>query len=52
MTAKDQLRNELLAAMWRYAQESDVTILETVEAAHEAAQAVVRVALDAKDDEE
>lgn len=49
--SQDQLLNELLAVMWRYAQESEITIMETVEAAHRAAEIVVKTALDAKDGE-
>ena len=41
----DKLRNEILAVMWRYSQESDVTILETIRAAHQAAERIVQIAL-------
>jgi hypothetical protein len=47
----EQLRNEILAVMWRYSQESDVTILETIKAAHQAAERIAQIALDAKADE-
>lgn len=50
MTAIEQLRNEILAVMWRYSQESDVTILETIQAAHKAAERIAQIALDAKRD--
>lgn len=52
MDAQNQLRQELLAVMWRYSQESNVTILETIKAAHQAAERIVQIALDAKRDEE
>lgn len=48
MTPTEQLRNELLAVMHRYAQESDITILETIRAAHQAAERIAQIALDAK----
>lgn len=47
----DKLRNEILAVMWRYAKESDVTILDTIKAAHRAAERIAQIALDAKADE-
>jgi len=47
----EKLRNEILAVMWRYAQESDVTILDTIKAAHQAAERIAQIALDAKADE-
>ena len=50
MTAVEQLRNEILAVMWRYSSESDVTILETIQAAHQAAERIAQIALDAKRD--
>jgi len=33
--------------MWRYAQESDVTIIETIKSAHQAAERIAQIALDA-----
>ncbi len=48
MTSVEKLRNELLAVMWRYSKESDVTILETVKAAHQAAERIVQITLDSK----
>ena len=45
--AQSKLRDELLAVMWRYSQESDVTILETVKAANEAGERITQIALDA-----
>lgn len=50
MNAVEQLRNEILAVMWRYSSESDVTILETIQAAHQAAERIAQIALDAKRD--
>jgi len=47
-SATDKLRNEILAVMRRYSQESDVTILETIKAAHQAAERIAQIALDAK----
>jgi len=47
-TAQDQLRHEILAAMWRYATESDVTIMETIQAAHQAAEHIFRITLEAR----
>jgi len=44
--AQSKLRNELLAVMWRYSQESDVSILETVKAAHGAAERITQISLD------
>lgn len=46
-----QLRNEILAVMRRYAFESNVTILETIKAAHAAAECIAQIALDAKSKE-
>jgi len=51
MTTVEKLRNEILAVMWRYSKESDVTILETIEAAHQAAERIVQITLDSKDGE-
>jgi len=51
MNAREQLKNEILAAMWRYAQESDITILETIQAAHEASERIMQIALDGKSNE-
>lgn len=48
MDSQEQLREELLAVMWRYSQESNVTILETIKAAHQAAERIAQIALDAK----
>jgi hypothetical protein len=45
----DKLRNEIIAVMWRYSQESDVTIIETIKAAHQAAERIAQIALDAKE---
>lgn len=42
------LRNELLAVIWRYSKESDVTILDTIQATHQAAARVAQLALNAK----
>ena len=44
----EMLRNEILAVMLRYSQESDVTILQTIQAAHQAAERICQIALDAK----
>ena len=52
MDAQEQLRQELLAVMWRYSQESNVTILETIKAAHQAAEHIAQIALDAKRDDD
>lgn len=49
--AKRMLRDEILAVMWRYSRESDVTIMETIEAAHKAAERIAQIALDAKSGE-
>ena len=46
-TKSHQLRNELLAVMWRYSQESDVTILDAIKAAHAAAERIAQIAIDA-----
>lgn len=43
----EQLRNEILAVMWRYSKESDVTIMETIKAAHQAAEHIFRITLEA-----
>lgn len=51
MSPVEKLRNEILAVMWRYSQESDVTILDTIKAAHQAAERIAQIALDAKNDE-
>ncbi len=51
MNTKDKLRDEILAAMWRYSKESDITIIETIEAAHEAAERIFQIALDSKDED-
>jgi len=48
-TPQEQLKNELLACMWRYSQESDLTILETIQAAHQAAERICQIALDGKE---
>ncbi len=45
--ARSKLRDELLAVMYRYSQESDVTILETIKAANEAGERITQIALDA-----
>lgn len=50
MTAVEQLRNEILAVMWRYSHESDVKILDAIKAAHQAAERIAQIALDAKRD--
>ena len=47
-----KLRNEIIAVMWRYSQESNVTILETITAAHQAVERIMQIALDAKNDEQ
>lgn len=52
MSNVELLRNELLAVMWRYSSESDVTILETIQAAHQAAERIAQIAIDAKADEQ
>ena len=44
----EKIRNEILAVMWRYSSESDVTILECIVAAHKAAERIAQIALDAK----
>lgn len=44
----EQLKNEILAVMLRYSRESDVTILETIKAAHMAAERIAEIALNAK----
>jgi hypothetical protein len=44
--AQSKLRDEILAVMWRYSQESDVTILETIKAANQAAERIAQIALD------
>lgn len=49
---QEQLKQELLAVMWRYSQESNVTILETIKAAHQAAEHIAQIALDAKRDDD
>lgn len=43
----EQLRNEIIAVMWRYSKESDVTIMETIKAAHQAAEHIFRITLEA-----
>lgn len=52
MNAQEQLRQELIAVIWRYAQESNVTILEAIKAAHQAAERIAQIALDAKHDDD
>jgi hypothetical protein len=49
---ENRLTNEILAVMWRYSQESDVTILETIHAAHSAAERIFQISLDAKQSED
>lgn len=48
MNELEQLRNEILAVMWRYSKESNVTILDTIKAAHQAAERIVQITLDSK----
>jgi len=48
MNAQEQLRNEILAMMLRYSRESDITILDAIKAAHQAAERIAQIALDAK----
>lgn len=52
MTAQEQLKREILATAFRYSQESEITILETIEAMHDAAEDIARAALNAKEGEE
>jgi hypothetical protein len=44
----EKVRNEILAVMWRYSSESEVTILECIVAAHKAAERIAQISLDAK----
>ena len=41
----EKVRNEILAVMWRYSSESDITILECIVAAHKAAERIAQIAL-------
>jgi septum formation topological specificity factor MinE len=51
MSNEERLRNEILAVMWRYSKESNVTILEAIKAAHQAAERIAEIALNAKAEE-
>lgn len=44
--SKEQIKNEILAVLYRYSQESDATLLEAIEACHEAASHLLRYVLD------
>ena len=44
----EKVRNEILAVMWRYSSESEITILECIIAAHKAAERIAQISLDAK----
>jgi hypothetical protein len=48
MSNQEMLRSELLACMWRYSKESNVTVFEAIKAAHEAAERIFQITLDAK----
>jgi hypothetical protein len=52
MSAEDKLRDELLAVMWRYSMESNVTLMGAIKAAHRASERLVELALDAKEGEQ
>lgn len=49
ISGQEQLRQELLAVMWRYSQESNVTVMETIRSAHQAAERIAQIAMDRKD---
>jgi septum formation topological specificity factor MinE len=42
------VKNEILAVIWRYSQESDITIIQTLQACNQAGEHIIRIALDAK----
>lgn len=48
--AKEQVKNELLAVVKRYSDESDLTIREAIEAMHEAEEVIIYAAINAAAD--
>jgi predicted transcriptional regulator len=50
MSPVEQMRDEILAVMWRYSQESDATLLDAVKAAHLAAERILHITLNSNDD--
>ena len=44
----EKCRNEIIAVMWRYSQESSITLLEVIQAGHLAVERIAQVVLDAK----
>lgn len=50
--AQEQLRKEIIAAMWRYGLESDLSFIEIIQAAHQAVEQLTQTAIRANNDSE